>query len=366
MLPRDAVPAGPYLLRPLAEGDIDAIARACTDPEIVRFIPNIPVAYTPEDARRFVTETAPALWEAGGASFAVTDPATGEWLADFSLKPPDVRGNAEIGYLVAPWARGRGLATTVARVLTDWAFAQGIPRVELLADLENIASQRVAMAAGYRREGVQRGVGARRDGGRDDAVLFARVVTDPGTPERPYLPALPGGALTDGVVRLEPLSPGDLAAYHDMMCEPDVFARSVPPQAPDLAETRFRTRCARAWWLWGERAELAVRDAATGEFAGHLQLMNIVPPLAQGMIGYSLAGRFRGRGLMTRAVTLLAEWAFACTPLHRLVAGTAPDNVASQRVLERAGFVREAVIKKLLPGPDGTWHDDLQWVRLRG
>ncbi|GII82029.1 hypothetical protein Ssi03_00190 [Sphaerisporangium siamense] len=116
----------------------------------------------------------------------------------------------------------------------------------------------------------------------------------------------------------------------------------------------------------GERAELSVRDAASGAFAGHIQLMNIVPPLAQGMIGYGLHNRFRGRGFMTRAVRLLADWAYAATPLHRLVAGTAVHNTASQRVLERAGFTREALIKELLPAPGGGRHDDVQWVRLRG
>jgi hypothetical protein len=35
-------------------------------------------------------------------------------------------------------------------------------------------------------------------------------------------------------------------------------------------------------------------------------------------------------------------------------------------VLERAGFQREAVLRELLPGLDGTRHDDFQWVRLRG
>ncbi|MFC4536325.1 GNAT family N-acetyltransferase [Sphaerisporangium dianthi] len=369
MLPRfphDAVPAGPFLLRPATEDDVDAIARACADPEIARFIPAIPVPYTAGDARDYVTEIAPELWRTGGAALAVTDPAAGgAWLGNFSLKPPDVRGNTEIGYLVAPWARRRGVATVAARALTEWAFQHGAHRVELLADLSNTPSQRVAMAAGYRREGVQRGAMPRRDGGRDDLVMFARLATDPGTPQRSYLPDLPGGALSDGVVRLEPITPDDADAYQAMMSEPDVLARSVPPQAPDPEETLYRSHCTGTWWLAGERAELGVRDAATGEFAGHIQLMQVNPLLGQAMIGYSLAGRFRGRGFMTRAVNLLCEWAFTHTSLHRIVAGTAPDNIPSHRVLRRAGFEQEALFKELLQQLDGTRHDDLQWVRMR-
>ncbi len=83
------------------------------------------------------------------------------------------------------------------------------------------------------------------------------------------------------------------------------------------------------------------------------------------MIGYSLLPAFRGRGFMTRAVTLLTGWAFANTPLHRIVAGTDVANTASQAVLRRAGFVREGVHRELFPKPDGTRGDDVQWALLR-
>jgi RimJ/RimL family protein N-acetyltransferase len=84
----------------------------------------------------------------------------------------------------------------------------------------------------------------------------------------------------------------------------------------------------------------------------------------QAMIGYSLDPRWRGRGYTTRAVNLVAEWAFANIGIVRLIAGTAPDNIASQRVLERAGFEREGYHRARLPGPNGTRIDDIQWVRL--
>ena len=140
---------------------------------------------------------------------------------------------------------------------------------------------------------------------------------------------------------------------------------AVGRNSPDRAESLLRCRLTATWWLSGERAELAIRDAGTGEFAGHIQLTNIAEPIGQGMVGYSLLRRFRGQGFTTRAVTLLAGWALSEVALHRLVAGTATENIASQRVLERAGFTREALLRRLLPGPGGVRHDDVQWVRLR-
>ncbi|SNT57571.1 Acetyltransferase (GNAT) domain-containing protein [Streptosporangium subroseum] len=118
-------------------------------------------------------------------------------------------------------------------------------------------------------------------------------------------------------------------------------------------------------WLAGERVELSIRDARTDAFAGHIQLGSIIPPLNQAMTGYSLLPRFRGRGFVTRATVLLVDWAFEHTPLCRIIAGTDTGNVASHRVLERAGFARDALLYGLLPGPGGTRLDDLQWYRLR-
>ncbi|MCW2876067.1 MAG: Acetyltransferase including N-acetylase of ribosomal protein-like protein [Sphaerisporangium sp.] len=366
MFPRAAIPAGPIVLREHVKTDADAITRGCADPEIVKYIPTVPVPYTLDDALAYVTELAPSDWSRGGASFAIADAATDEWLGNIGVKPLDVRGAGEIGYLLAPWARGRSVASTAARALAEWAFAQGVHRVELVANVENIASQRVAMAAGFRREGVQRGADPLRDGGHGDVVGFGRLASDSGFPQRSFLPDFPGGSLSDGVVRLAPLTSADVDPYQEMMSDPEVLVYSVPPEIPDREDTLERCRYTGTWWLAGERAEISVRDAGTGEFAGHIQLMNVTPPLGQAMVGYSLLRRFRGRGFMTRAVNLLADWAFANTPMNRLVAGTAPENTPSHRVLERAGFTREALLKSLLPGPGATRLDDLQWVRLRG
>ena len=60
----------------------------------------------------------------------------------------------------------------------------------------------------------------------------------------------------------------------------------------------------------------------------------------------------------------MSLWAFAETDIARLVAGALPSNLASQRVLEKAGFHREAYLRSRLPGPDGKRTDDVQFVLL--
>lgn len=88
-------------------------------------------------------------------------------------------GEAELGYMVAPAARGRGIGTAILRALTDWAFADlGAQRLRLVVDVENPASLRVAERAGYVREGVLRSVHF-KNGQRIDAVLLSRLASDP-------------------------------------------------------------------------------------------------------------------------------------------------------------------------------------------
>ncbi|WP_433238318.1 GNAT family N-acetyltransferase [Streptosporangium sp. CA-135522] len=364
MFPRDVIPAGHVVLRALGADDVEPIVRACADPQIARFIPTVPVPYTRDDALCYL-KVAERLWESGGASFAVADAVTDEWLGNIGLKALDPRGNGEIGYMIAPWARGRGVATAATRALTEWAFTRGVRRMELLADVENLASQRVALAAGFQPEGVQRSAEARRDGTFGDLASFARLSDDSGDRVRPYLPGFPGGSLSDGVVRLTPLTAADADDYHTLQSLPEVVAHSVPPEAPDPVESERFCQEAGMRWLAGDRVEAAVRDAGTDAFAGHIQLTAIVPPLGQAMTGYSMLPEFRGKGFTTRAVNLLVEWAFEHTPLARIIAGTSPDNLASHRVLESAGFTREALLRGLLPGPGDTRLDDLQWCRLR-
>ncbi|HEU4424080.1 MAG TPA: GNAT family N-acetyltransferase, partial [Pilimelia sp.] len=269
------------------------------------------------------------------------------------------RGQAEIGYWVAPWARRRGVATAAATALANWAFARGHARLELLTEPENVASQRVALAAGFRRESLRRGAGVRRDGSRYDLVAWVRLASDPDGPTPRLLPDLPGGALTDGVVTLRPLGPDDVEFIHELHSVPDVVATSVPPTVPERSDVEVRCTHSQFRWLAGDRADLVIVDHASNTPTGEIGLYYQEPQTGQGMVGYCMMPAWRGRGYMTRAALLLARWAFDEAGIARLTAGTRPDNVGSQRVLERAGFRREGFQRARLPGPDGTRIDDV-------
>jgi RimJ/RimL family protein N-acetyltransferase len=359
----ESIEAASVALRQLRPGDIADVTAACNDALIQRFLLHVPSPYTEADARAFALEIAPARWAAGGAEFAIADPRTDRLLGCVGIRRKGGQ-TAEIGYWVAPWARRRGAATDAARAATAWAFKQGYARLELRTDLTNGASQRVAIAAGFNREGVQRGAGARRDGTRDDLVLWARLADDPPGPSPRLLPDLPGGELSDGVVTLRPTRADDSEDVYRTHQLPEVIAAQVPPEP--FSRDRVARRCAQAEanWLAGVQASLTVRDAVTDTFAGEIALYYTEPPTGQAMIGYSLDPAWRGRGYASRAVRLLAAWAFEHTGIVRLIAGTAPENVASQRVLTAAGFRQEGYQRSRLPGAHGTRIDDLLFALL--
>jgi RimJ/RimL family protein N-acetyltransferase len=367
MIKQEPVEGDGVRLRLYRPEDAADVAIACSDPLTRRFLPDLPDPYGPDEARWWIGEGAPAAWSAGGAAYAVVDPATDRLLGGIGVGrvEPD-RAKGEVGYWVAPWARRRGVATAAARALAAHAFACGLARLELLAEMANPPSQRVALSAGFAFEGVRRQAAGNRDGSRRDLVAFARLAGDPAGPAPRLLPDLPGGRLTDGVATLRPLRPADADFYHRLLNTPDIVETMVPPVAPDREEVALRCARAEYRWLAGERADLVIEDAATGRLAGDIGLYYQEPPTNQAMIGYCVLPELRGRGLASRACVVLARWAFAETGIARLIAGTNPTNTGSQRVLERAGFRNEGYQRGRLPALDGGRVDDVLFGLLPG
>ena len=100
----------------------------------------------------------------------------------------------------------------------------------------------------------------------------------------------------------------------------------------------------------GTGADVAIVEAADEDaILGGASIYDIEAEWRRASTGYWLAPRARGRGIATRAVRLLARWAFEDLGIERLQLTCGPDNLASQRVAERAGFTREGVLRSQLP-----------------
>ncbi|MDD4138319.1 MAG: GNAT family protein, partial [Methanoregula sp.] len=81
-------------------------------------------------------------------------------------------------------------------------------------------------------------------------------------------------------------------------------------------------------------------------------------------IGYWLSESCRGKGIMTGAVRAVVPVAFERFDIVRLQAGIFADNPASMRVLEKSGFIREAVHRNAIT-KNGVTMDEMLYVLLR-
>ena len=140
------------------------------DPDVVAFTP-VPEPVPADHAAGWLTR-----FPDGGA-WAILDE---DEVVGFACAPAldRVRGEAELGYQVAPSARGRGVATFALTELTAWAFAEGMHRIALHINDDNLASKSVARRCGYVLEGTLRS-SYLKPGRRVDTEIWSRLVSDP-------------------------------------------------------------------------------------------------------------------------------------------------------------------------------------------
>ena len=170
-LPAEGIRSGGLVLRLPTVDDTDAMLPAFTDSEL-REAGNLP-AFSREELHDSLQEL-PTLMEHGRLMpVAAVDAETKEIVGGGMLHHLDAeRSIVEIGYFVFPPARGRGVATRIARMLAEHAFALGIQPICAYVNVGNVASERVVERAGYTREGVVRSM-PKPEGRRVDKTLFS-------------------------------------------------------------------------------------------------------------------------------------------------------------------------------------------------
>src|SRR5262245_36342532 len=165
----------------------------------------------------------------------------------------------------------------------------------------------------------------------------------------PVIPPDPPLA-ADGVV-LRPPEDGDAAWIMEAWTDPEIdrFIVGMPPPRR---------------WASSTDAEFVIVDAAHPEPLGLISVRIADQDPALASVGYWLRPEARGRGAATVAVQLVARWAFDKLGVERLELTTAPENVASQRVAERAGFTREGVLRGLTATKDDMRRDSVMFSLL--
>lgn len=165
------------LLRPWQDDDAEAVLEAFSSPDMSRQTV-VPVTDL-IDARTWIAHVSAGPTTGGSFSWAVTR-ADGAVVGSVSVSSIDRRHEEGwVSYWTLPAARGRGVAAAATRAAAWWAFTEGgLHRLELGHRANNPASCRVALAAGFVVEGVERAK-LLYDGVRFDVERHARLATDP-------------------------------------------------------------------------------------------------------------------------------------------------------------------------------------------
>ena len=167
--------SGALLLRKPRESDAPRALELARDPEVAWWNPTR-VMQTVADALDWCRDGAD--WSDGThATWHAEDETTGLLVANVSLFAFDHDDlTCKIGYRVHPDARGRGVGRAAVTAVAEWALAdRGLARVQLEHSLANVASCRVADAAGFALEGTLRSAHRLPDGSRCDAHVHGRV-----------------------------------------------------------------------------------------------------------------------------------------------------------------------------------------------
>ena len=170
-------------MRPMRPSDAEDIYRAVQDPEIPKFT-TVPADYPIDLAIEFAnTRAAASFVNKTELVFVIEDaqlataeyPYSNGFAGVMSLHTIDIPNHrAEIGYWLAKEARGHGICTKAAELITEYGLMTiGFKRIDGIVDVRNEPSKAALLKAGYEFEGIMKSYVTRRDGSQLDMALFA-------------------------------------------------------------------------------------------------------------------------------------------------------------------------------------------------
>jgi RimJ/RimL family protein N-acetyltransferase len=173
-----------------------------------------------------------------------------------------------------------------------------------------------------------------------------------------------GTTLAIDELLLRPWRPTDVDAVLAACQDPDIARWVTIPQPFVRADAEALVRDAQTMWRDGLGAPFAIVDAESDRLLGAVTRFG--PDGHQATFGLWLTPDARGRGVGTRALRGVADWTFATTEAIRLDAFIMVGNEASDRMVLRAGFQREGVLRAWDLHHGGVPVDCTVFARIRG
>ncbi|WP_158684772.1 GNAT family N-acetyltransferase [Serratia sp. MYb239] len=196
---------------------------------------------------------------------------------------------------------------------------------------------------------------------KDVALFFLTKDTLIDIPKR-KLTLFPQAGISDGVLTLRATSAEDCnILYHDQ-CDLTTRYWSIYP------ESSFHTIAKEAnlavlRWIAGEKMNISIIENGSKELVGRMSLRPVIPPKVAD-VGYGIFKNFRGKGYSSRALKLFTHWAFSTAGYMRIELGVKVGNTASERTAINAGYHFEGLCRGRLINNDGSFSDQLSYVKL--
>lgn len=312
----------------------------CQDPASQAWT-TVPIPYSMDDARAFVGEIMPQGW-AFDTEWGFAVEYDGRYAGTVSLRN-EGQGRAEIAYGSHPWVRGTGVMERALRLLLDWGFAERDLRTVIWwAHVGNWASRRLAWKLGFTVEGKVRRWQPQR-GDLIDSWVGSLLRDDPRAPRSTWLDC---PVLGDGALRLRPMADSDAPRIAEAATDErtqEWLALLFPLPYDEDAARRRVIEAASERLATGKAVAWAVTDG-DDLMSAWVALFDIQPGQAA-ELGYWAHPAARGRGLVTRAVPLVARHAKETLGLERLRAMISPGNDASVQVVLANGFERTGTLR---------------------
>jgi RimJ/RimL family protein N-acetyltransferase len=185
----------------------------------------------------------------------------------------------------------------------------------------------------------------------------------------PSLPAqgiaFPIGGIHDDEIRIRMRSDADIPAIVAAVQDPEIPRWTRVPYEYDEETAREWKEHAEADQREGRGLHLLIVDAHDDTLLGSIGIVAIDWEESSCDIGYWAVAEHRGRGIIPRAVRLFCRWIFDELPMERITISADPENAASRRVAEKAGFTFEGVLRSFYVNK-GRRHDAASYSLLRG
>jgi RimJ/RimL family protein N-acetyltransferase len=157
-------------------------------------------------------------------------------------------------------------------------------------------------------------------------------------------PLSPPATLKDGVIAIRSWQQSDIPHLVGLLEDPEIARWTGIPAPYTRKEAKLFFKSNARQEAMGVGTDSAIVDVPDGAVLGGVGL-KLHPSHSVAEVGYWVAAHARRRGIATRAVRLMARWAFTRLEVERLELLTNVGNEASEGVARKCGFRREGVLR---------------------